>query len=64
MGRARTLDALHVVADGLLPLGRARLLGALPDVADGLFPLGRADGHFPLGRVGEGALLVVIVDEV
>ena len=24
VGRARTLDALHVVADGLLPLGRAR----------------------------------------
>ena len=64
VGRAQTLDALQVVADGLLPLGRARLKGTLPDVADGRFPLGRADGLFPLGRAGEGALLVVAIDEV
>ena len=25
VGRARTLDTLHVVANGLLPLGKARL---------------------------------------
>ena len=25
MGRARTLDTLHVVADGILPLGGAQL---------------------------------------
>ena len=61
MGRAWTLDALHVVADGLLPLGRAQLQGAIPDVEDGRFPLGRADGLFPLGSAGEGALLVVAV---
>ena len=65
MGRAQTLGALHVVADGFLP--------ALPDVtdelfslgrADGLFPLGRAYGLFPLGRAREDSLLVVAVDEV
>ena len=64
MGRAWTLDTLHAVADGLLPLGRAWFQGALPDVVDGRFPLGRADGLFPLGRAGDGALLVVAVDEV